>query len=294
MSTFTIKLKSFTVWAILIVCSLQPKAQTIAFPGAEGAGRFASGGRGTAAQPTTVFEVTNLNDDDKPGSLRYAIEAAETKYPWRTIVFRVSGTVHLNAKLSIRSNTTIAGQTAPGGGICLADHPVSISGDNVIVRYLRIRMGDKNQNKGKIDGSGGDDAFGNVSNKNIIIDHCSISWSSDEALTIYAQLSQQNIPQAMFQYANLALQNKNSNLDCAQAFNLLKMASDKDYLPAKTTLGFLYAFADNDNLMKEHNYFTRCSFVKNAYKGAALLTEATMEGDFTAAYWLDKLNNSGK
>jgi serine/threonine-protein kinase len=116
----------------------------------------------------------------------------------------------------------------------------------------------------------------------------------DEALAIYAQLSQQNIPQAMFQYANLALQNKNSNLDCAQAFNLLKMASDKDYLPAKTTLGFLYAFADNDNLMKEHNYFTRCFFVKNAYKGAALLTEATMEGDFTAAYWLDKLNNAGK
>lgn len=116
----------------------------------------------------------------------------------------------------------------------------------------------------------------------------------DEALTIYAQLSQQNIPQAMFQYANLALQNKNSNLDCAQAFNLLTLASDKDYLPAKTTLGFLYAFADDDNLMKEHNYFVRCSFAKNAYKGAQLLTEATLEGDFTAAYWLSKMNSAEK
>jgi len=98
----------------------------------------------------------------------------------------------------------------------------------------------------------------------------------------------------MFIYANLALQNKNTNIDCSQAFNLLTMASDKDYLPAKTALGFLYAFADDDDLMKEHNYFTRCEFVKNAYKGAALLTEATLEGDFTAAYWLDKLNNAGK
>ena len=53
-------------------------------------------------------------------------------------------------------------------------------------------------------------------------------------------------------------------------------------------------FADNDDLMKEHNYFIRCSFSKNIYKGAELLTEATLEGDFTAAYWLDKLNNAGK
>lgn len=116
----------------------------------------------------------------------------------------------------------------------------------------------------------------------------------DEALKIYAQLSQQNVPQAMFIYANLALQNKNSDIDCSQAFNLLTMASDKDYLPAKTALGFLYAFAADDNLMKEHNYFIRCEFVENAYKGAALLTEATLEGDFTAAYWLDKLNSAGK
>jgi hypothetical protein len=86
---------------------------------------YTTGGRGTTSVPTTVFEVTNLNDDGQPGSLRYALTASAT---YRTIVFRVSGTIHLNSKLSIRANTTIAGQTAPGDGICVADHPVVISG----------------------------------------------------------------------------------------------------------------------------------------------------------------------
>lgn len=157
-------------------------AQLPAFPGAEGAGKYTTGGRGTATTPTTLYEVNNLNDDNNPGSLRYALNQ---NVAYRTIVFRVSGTIHLNSKLNIKANTTIAGQTAPGDGICLADHPVVISGDNVIVRYIRVRMGDKNQNQGMVDGSGGDDAFGNLGNKNIILDHCSVSWSSDEALTIY-------------------------------------------------------------------------------------------------------------
>ena len=172
-----------TAVCCLLVASSQ--AQQLAFPTAEGAGRFASGGRGTTATPTTVFEVTSLGDDNVPGTLRYALQASATTYPYRTIVFRVSGTIHLNSKLNIRSNTTIAGQTAPGAGICIADHPVVISGDNVILRYVRVRMGDKNQDKGMVDGSGGDDALGNLGGKNIIIDHCSVSWSSDEALTVY-------------------------------------------------------------------------------------------------------------
>lgn len=157
-------------------------AQTKAFPGAEGAGQYTTGGRGTPNTPTTVFAVTNLLDDGSVGSLRHAITASAT---YRTIIFRVSGTIHLNSKLDIKDNTTIAGQTAPGGGICLADYPVVISGDNVILRYLRCRLGDKNQNKGKVNGSGNDDALGNLGNKNIIIDHCSVSWSNDEALTVY-------------------------------------------------------------------------------------------------------------
>jgi pectate lyase len=158
----------------------------VAFPGAEGAGRFTSGGRGSAAVPTTVLEVTNLNDDGKPGSLRYAAQLSEAKAPARTIVFRVSGTIHLLSPLTFsKGNTTVAGQTAPGDGICLADYPVSVKANNVIVRFIRFRMGDKNQNKGFVDGAGGDDAFGGLRNNHLIIDHCSMSWSTDEAMSVY-------------------------------------------------------------------------------------------------------------
>jgi pectin methylesterase-like acyl-CoA thioesterase len=167
---------------ISLLFTIAVHAQQPAFPGAEGAGMLTTGGRGTAGSPTTVFEVTNLNDDNVKGSLRYALQSTAA---YRTIVFRISGTIHLTSKLHIPANTTIAGQTAPGDGICVADHPVVIAGDNVIVRYMRFRMGDKNQNKGMVDGSGGDDTFGGLGVSNIIIDHCSVSWSADEALTIY-------------------------------------------------------------------------------------------------------------
>ncbi len=160
-------------------------AQQLAFPGAEGAGRFTSGGRGVVGSPTTVFKVTSLSDINTPGTLRHAVLASAATFPHRTIVFDVSGTIHLNSPLIIRGNTTIAGQTAPGDGICIADYPVSISGNNVIMRYVRIRMGDKNQNLGMVDGSGNGDALGSLGYSNIIVDHCSISWSSDEACTIY-------------------------------------------------------------------------------------------------------------
>ncbi|TGE27754.1 pectate lyase [Hymenobacter metallicola] len=158
-------------------------AQQLAFPGAEGAGRFTSGGRGTAQAPTTVFEVTNLKDDTQPGSLRYALTQPAAA---RTVVFRVSGTIHLTAPLVLeKANTTLAGQTAPGDGICLADYPVSVKASNVIVRFVRFRMGDKNQNQGFVDGAGGDDAFSGMRQKHLLIDHCSMSWSTDEAFSFY-------------------------------------------------------------------------------------------------------------
>ncbi|MDB5252894.1 MAG: Pectinesterase [Flaviaesturariibacter sp.] len=176
-----------TILGLLVFSCFSLQAQQPAFPGAEGAGKFTTGGRGTVSTATTVFEVTNLSDDGLAGSLRYAVTTAAT---YRTVVFRVSGTIHLNSKLNIKANTTLAGQTAPGAGICVADHPVVINGDNVIVRYMRFRMGDKNQKKvdgsgNPVDGSGGDDALGGTGVSNIIIDHCSVSWSDDEALTIY-------------------------------------------------------------------------------------------------------------
>src|SRR5215212_5682906 len=147
----------------------------IAFPGAEGFGKYSTGGRGGK-----VYVVLNLNDDGE-GSFR---KAATAKEP-RIIVFAVSGTIHLETKLNIRSNVTIAGQTAPGDGICLADQSVSLGGDNIVVRYLRFRMGDKYQKGGMVDGAGADDAFGGTGRKNIVIDHCSGSWSTDEIFSIY-------------------------------------------------------------------------------------------------------------
>lgn len=150
--------------------------KVLAFPSAEGFGKYTTGGRGGK-----VMIVTNLNDSGE-GSFR---NAATANVP-RIIVFSVSGTIHLNSKLSIRGNVTIAGQSAPGDGICLADNAVSLGGDNIIVRCLRFRMGDKYQKGGMVDGNGGDDAFGGIRRKNIIIDHCSASWSTDEVFSIYA------------------------------------------------------------------------------------------------------------
>ena len=142
--------------------------QLLAFPTAEGWGRFATGGR-----DGDVYAVTNLNDDG-PGSLRDALSVGH-----RTIVFRVSGTIELKSTIHVeQSHITIAGQTAPGDGICLRGFPLLIRRTNdVIVRYLRIRVGDE---FGKpLDGLEVRDS------ENIIIDHCSISWSSDEAINTW-------------------------------------------------------------------------------------------------------------
>ncbi len=172
------------VAGMLIACHAQQHSgqgnaiagKAVAFPGAEGFGKYATGGRGG-----NIFIVSNLNDNG-PGSFREAVEA---KSP-RIIVFVISGTIHLESKLAIQKNATIAGQTAPGDGICLADQPVSLGGDNIIIRYLRFRMGDKYQRQaGMVDGSGSDDALGGSKRKHIIIDHCSVSWSTDECFSVY-------------------------------------------------------------------------------------------------------------
>jgi pectate lyase len=170
--------------AIFISCHAQNKVVDagaenipIAFPGAEGFGKYTTGGRGGK-----VFVVTNLNDKGT-GSFR---EAAEDKEP-RIIVFAISGTIHLEKSISIKANASIAGQTAPGDGICIADKSVGLGGDNIIIRYMRFRLGDKWQRqKGMVDGSGSEDAFGSSGKKHIIIDHCTFSWSNDEACSVYA------------------------------------------------------------------------------------------------------------
>ena len=139
------------------------RTRHLAFPGAEGYGRFARGGRGGV-----VIEVTNLNDSG-PGSYRAAIETNGV----RTIVFRVSGLIHLQSQCIVGNGyVTIAGQTAPGDGICIADWRAGMSGPNdVIMRFMRFRTGDGAQQSM--------DAMSLGSATHTIVDHCSSSWSLD-------------------------------------------------------------------------------------------------------------------
>jgi hypothetical protein len=154
----------------LMIVATPAAAQTLAFPGAEGAGRFAAGGRGGA-----VLHVTSLADSG-PGSLRAAVE---TRGP-RTIIFDVVGTIRLGSDLVLREpRVTIAGQSAPGGGIALADQTLVIDADDVVIRHIRARRGDRSPGEG--------DSIWIRGGRRIILDHVSASWSIDETLSASAR-----------------------------------------------------------------------------------------------------------
>ncbi len=110
-----------------------------------------------------------------------------------------------------------------------------------------------------------------------------------EALYIYDYLTQQGVPEAMYQWGNLALQRKNDNISCNEGWGWIQRASDKGYVPAKRTLGFLYLFADNDEVLQINEY-DKCQYERNVFKGTRLLAEAMLAGDTTAKRLLDELN----
>ena len=147
----------------------QTIAQTLAFPGATGFGRFAKGARGVPNPQ--VYVVTNLNDAG-PGSFRDAVSQ-----PGRIVVFAVGGIVHLNSNVQVAPFTTIAAQTAPGDGIVFFGKRITFTGSsNTIARYLRVRLG--------ATGNSGNDASGLANGSNIILDHMSFTWGMDEVFSI--------------------------------------------------------------------------------------------------------------
>ena len=161
-------LKRLGAGAIMLSSAASMSAQDalLAFPGAEGFGRYATGGRGGE-----IYHVTNLNDSGT-GSLRDAVSK-----PNRIVVFDVSGVIHLKSRLTFKNNLTILGQTAPGEGVQVYGNGVSFSNaNNIIVRYLRVRMG--------VNGDSGKDAAGVASGHDMIFDHMSVLWGRDENFSV--------------------------------------------------------------------------------------------------------------
>ena len=148
----------------------------VAFPGAEGGGKFATGGRGGE-----VVYVTNLNDSGA-GSFRDAVGKSN-----RIVVFKVGGTIELKKDVVVSSNVTVSGQTAPGGaGITLKNFKIGLGGENTILRFISSRPGERGTNADY-------DAFGGANGSNSIVDHCSLGWANDEQWGLYSNNDNQTV-----------------------------------------------------------------------------------------------------
>ena len=164
------RLLSAVMLSVTALTCVSAQERQPAFPGAEGYGRYTTGGRGGK-----VLYVTSLADDGSTGTLRWAVNQSGA----RTIMFKVSGTIFLKSALSInKADITMAGQSAPGDGICVADYPFTVNANNVIIRYMRFRLGQREVANHEGDG------LGAMDHENIIFDHCSVSWSIDECLSV--------------------------------------------------------------------------------------------------------------
>ena len=171
-----------SAFLFLILCLSAVQAQTPAFPTAEGDGMYTTGGRGGK-----IIYVTKLTDDGTEGTLRWAVNQTGS----RIILFKVAGLIPLSSELRIKNgNLTIAGQSAPGDGICLKNYTVVLQANNVIIRFMRFRMGDEAAEADKLAGNtayswDGADAIWGRDMTDIIIDHCSMSWNIDECSSFY-------------------------------------------------------------------------------------------------------------
>lgn len=180
-----------------------PQAAIPAFPGAEGGGKFSFGGRGGK-----VFVVTNLNDDGE-GSFRRACEQGGA----RIIVFNVSGIIQLKSPVIIRAPyITIAGQSAPGDGVCIAGESVWIDTHDVVIRFMRFR-------RGATDVTRRDDALGGNPVGNIMIDHVSASWGLDENMSMYRHVYDRGgAKQEKLPTVNVTIQNSIFS-ECLDTYN---------------------------------------------------------------------------
>ena len=170
------KKQFFLILMMVLVCAgMQAQQALTAFPGAEGYGKFVTGGRGG-----NVYYVTRLDDCSDSnlveGTLRWALRSGDDTP--RTVLFKVCGTIYLTSKLKLQHpNVTIAGQSAPGGGICIAGCNIYVCKPNVIIRHIRFRAGDIPTSSFP--------ALDMENTKNVIIDHCSFTWSMEECVTAY-------------------------------------------------------------------------------------------------------------